>query len=88
MVGTLLLAFTQTPHLRAQEATPYGQADQETYIQIIDLQGRVLHNLVDQPTTASRKIDLSQSLHSLLPGIYFIRIQQGEIHANTTLHIR
>ena len=35
MVGTLLLAFTQTPHLRAQEATPYGQADQETYIHVV-----------------------------------------------------
>lgn len=35
MVGTLLLAFTQTPHVRAQEATPYGQADQETYIHVV-----------------------------------------------------
>jgi len=35
MVGTLLLVFTQTPHVRAQEATPYGQADQETYIHVV-----------------------------------------------------
>jgi len=35
MVGTLLLAFTQTSHVRAQEATPYGQADQETYIHVV-----------------------------------------------------
>jgi len=35
MVGTLLLTFTQTPHVRAQEATPYGQADQETYIHVV-----------------------------------------------------
>ena len=35
MAGTLLLAFTQTPHVRAQEATPYGQADQETYIHVV-----------------------------------------------------
>jgi len=35
MVGTLLLVFTQTSHVRAQEATPYGQADQETYIHVV-----------------------------------------------------
>ncbi len=35
MVGTLLLAFTQISHVRAQEATPYGQADQETYIHVV-----------------------------------------------------
>ena len=35
MAGTLLLAFTQTHHVRAQEATPYGQADQETYIHVV-----------------------------------------------------
>jgi len=35
MAGTLLSAFTQTPHLRAQEATPYGQTDQETYIHVV-----------------------------------------------------
>ena len=35
MVGTLLLTFTQTPHVRAQEATPYGQTDQETYIHVV-----------------------------------------------------
>jgi hypothetical protein len=35
MAGTLLLAFTQTPHLRAQEATPHGETDQETYIHVV-----------------------------------------------------
>ena len=35
MVGTLLLAFTPTPHVRAQEATPYGETDQETYIHVV-----------------------------------------------------
>jgi hypothetical protein len=35
MVGTLLLALTQTPHVRAQEATPYGETDQETYIHVV-----------------------------------------------------
>lgn len=35
MVGTLLLAFTHTPHVGAQEATPYGKTDQETYIHVV-----------------------------------------------------
>lgn len=35
MVGTLLLAFTPTLHVRAQEATPYGETDQETYIHVV-----------------------------------------------------
>lgn len=35
MVGTLLLVFTPTPHVRAQEATPYGDTDQETYIHVV-----------------------------------------------------
>ena len=35
MVGTLLLAFTPTLQVRAQEATPYGETDQETYIHMV-----------------------------------------------------
>jgi hypothetical protein len=35
MVGTLLLALTQTLHVRAQEATPHGETDQETYIHVV-----------------------------------------------------
>ncbi|MBW2625546.1 MAG: LysM peptidoglycan-binding domain-containing protein [Deltaproteobacteria bacterium] len=47
MVGTLLLAFTQTPHVRAQEATPYGQADQETYIHVV-VKGDTLWDICEE----------------------------------------
>ena len=35
MVGTLLLAFTLTSQVKAQEAARYGDTDQETYIHLV-----------------------------------------------------
>ena len=35
MVGTLLLVFSQPPRAEAQEGTPTGEADAETYIHLV-----------------------------------------------------
>ena len=74
MVGTLLLALTHTTHVGAQEATPYGKTDQETYIHVVvkgDTLWDICQALYDNPWVWPKVWQMNQHItnpHWIYPG--------------------